>query len=453
MTLSTVLGIIGLCIAFAMVIYLPYKGMLMPYVIIAACFVVIFTNGMPLIDTFENVIMAGVAAQAASLMAVYLFGALFGKLYIDSGATQSLTSALMNILSRRANENQKRTISIVVIIFIGALLCYVGIDTNASLVTMIGLATGLFATTGVPRKYLPACLVVSTTVGYLVPGSANMIPLMIGGMLGTSAMAGALPGFLDAALVFAAAVIYLSRRVKKSTDAGETFEYGPLSPAVEVENAPHPVVAVIPLLCVIVFYNIVKLPAWLAILLALCVAIVLFWKNMNVPAEQADKSALVGKFWGIVDSLNSGVNLAGTACVFLFTFALGLVVSEAPAFQAISNGVTSLALPPLVILAILATILIGISGGPGGLVVAAAVVTTTLVPQFGVDVSACHRIIIAATSIFDSLPCCGACVMMMAMTNIKMKEGYPPIFRTTIVYTAGGLVLVTALLMLFPGLA
>ena len=41
----------------------------------------------------------------------------------------------------------------------------------------------------------------------------------------------------------------------------------------------------------------------------------------------------------------------------------------------------------------------------------------------------------------------------MAMTNIKMKEGYPPIFRTTILYTAIGLVIVTALLQWFPALA
>lgn len=54
--MQDILGLIGIAIAFFMVIYLSYKGMNLVYVIVAACFVVIVTNGLPVIDTFEQVI-------------------------------------------------------------------------------------------------------------------------------------------------------------------------------------------------------------------------------------------------------------------------------------------------------------------------------------------------------------------------------------------------------------
>ena len=47
-----ILGLLGIAIAFFMVIYLSYKGMNLVYVIVAACLVVIVTNDLPVIETF-----------------------------------------------------------------------------------------------------------------------------------------------------------------------------------------------------------------------------------------------------------------------------------------------------------------------------------------------------------------------------------------------------------------
>jgi len=449
-----VLGVIGILTAFFMVIFLSYKGLNLVYVIIAACFVVIVTNGMNFIETFENVIMAGIGEQAASLLAVYLFGALFGKVFIDSGAAQSFTNGLMNILAKNADDERRRTTALMVLIFTGALLCYVGIDTNASMVTMIGLGVGLFSATGIPRRFLPVSLVVSTTIGFTMPGSANMIPVMISNMMGTTSLSGAVPGAIGALFVFIASILLLKSKVRKAVAAGEIFEYGPLEPVKETsDHQPHPIVAVLPLLAVILLYNLANLPAWLAIACGLGISMILFYTYMPIPEERLGGSSLVGKFWGLVETLNSGTMLAAVAAIFLFNFSLGLVINEAPAFQIIQNFFTSLNLPALVSLAIMCTVLVGASAGPGGVIISVLVATSVYIPEMGISAAACHRIIVAATAILDTLPFGGGCVMIMAMTNIKMKEGYPPIFQTTILFTAIGLIIVTALLMLFPGLA
>lgn len=261
-----VLGLIGIFVAFFMVIFLSYKGLNLVYVIVAACFVIIVTNGMDFVDTFENVIMTGIGTQAASLMAVYLFGALFGKVMIDTGAAVSLTNGLMSILAKNASKERQQTVALLVLVFIGALLCYVGIDTNVSMVTMIGLAVGMFSKTGIPRRFIPVALIVSTTIGFTMPGSANMIPIMVSNMLGTSSMSGAVPGVLGSLFVFSASIYYLNSSIKKDVAKGAKFECGPLVPVQESqEKQPHPLLTIVPLIAIILLYNLVGMAAWLSL--------------------------------------------------------------------------------------------------------------------------------------------------------------------------------------------
>ena len=188
---------------------------------------------------------------------------------------------------------------------------------------------------------------------------------MIGGMVGTSSMSGAIPGLIGSLFVFAASVLYLQKSVKKAAAGGEVFEYGPLEPVnTDVSRAPHPVLAAIPLILIPILYNAVKVPAWAAIAIALVASIVIFFPWMPRDEDHKDARSFVAKFWGLVNSLNAGTMLAAIAAIFLFNFSLGLVVSETPAFPTIASFLTGLNLPVLIILAISATILVGISGGP-----------------------------------------------------------------------------------------
>ena len=55
-----------------------------------------------------------------------------------------------------------------------------------------------------------------------------------------------------------------------------------------------------------------------------------------------------------------------------------------------------------------------------------------------------------STTVLDSLPFCGAVVAMMSITEIKYKEGYPPIAMTTVVFTLIGNILAAAIMSAFP---
>ena len=114
--MSDVIGLLGIIVAFFIVIYFTYKGFQLAYVVMVACIVVIVTNSMPLIQTFNETIMPQVGTQAATLLPLYLFGAIFGKMFIDSGAANSLSRFLLNLLGRNATAQKRRMIGFVCVI-------------------------------------------------------------------------------------------------------------------------------------------------------------------------------------------------------------------------------------------------------------------------------------------------------------------------------------------------
>ncbi len=61
--MSDVIGLLGIIVAFFIVIYFTYKGFQLAYVVMVACIVVIVTNSMPLIQTFNETIMPQVGTQ------------------------------------------------------------------------------------------------------------------------------------------------------------------------------------------------------------------------------------------------------------------------------------------------------------------------------------------------------------------------------------------------------
>ena len=171
--MSDVIGLLGIIVAFFIVIYFTYKGFQLAYVVMVACIVVIVTNSMPLIQTFNETIMPQVGTQAATLLPLYLFGAIFGKMFIDSGAGNSLSRFLLNLLGRNATAQKRRMIGFVCVIIMNIIFNYVGVDPFASLFTMIGIATGIMLEADIPRKYMPVMLVLGSTLGNVLPGSLS----------------------------------------------------------------------------------------------------------------------------------------------------------------------------------------------------------------------------------------------------------------------------------------
>ena len=73
--------------------------------------------------------------------------------------------------------------------------------------------------------------------------------------------------------------------------------------------------------------------------------------------------------------------------------------------------------------------------------------------QIGLSLPAAHRIGCFAISILDTIPINAAVISGLMTCGLTHKEGYMPIFRTTVLYIFFGMIAVIAMCLLFPGLA
>lgn len=410
----------------------------------------IVTNSMPLIQTFNETIMPQVGSQAATLLPLYLFGAIFGKMFIDSGAAHALSRFLLNLLGKNATAQKKRMIGFVCVIIMNVVFNYVGVDPFASLFTMIGIATGIMYEADIPRKYMPVMLVLGSTLGNVLPGSLAAPNIMCQTTLSdysVSSWSGTIGGLVFVVFVFAASAFYINRMMKKDVASGLKFEYGPLEPpATDMNHLPPVILAIIPLVIIPVSYNLwFSSAAWLSMAVG-CVAGILCY-GLYIPKANGTSRVMT-----VVNSMNDGVTIAGIPAIILLNYTLGYAIEAAPSFEIIQNAFINMPGPSLLALSIMAILLLGAAASAAGMLIAAVAAANTFIPVLGVDPDAAFRVLMLSTTVLDSLPFAGAIVAMMSITGIKYKEGYPPIAMTTVLFTFLGNLLVAGLLSVFPAL-
>ena len=446
----TALGIIGIIAAFIIVTVFTYKGMNLAYVVLLACLVVLVTNGLPILETFQDPILTGVASQIPALLPLYLFGGILGKLFLDSGASQKMSKVLLDYLCKGKNDVQRRVIGFCIVFVIGTVFTYVGIDPYATLFIMIGIGTGVCFEADIPRRYLPVMLIFGTTLGNAIPGSSSAVNVICMNFLeGTNALSATIPGIIYCVILVGATFFYIRKQIRKDSENGMHFEYGPLKPPVEIpeENYPPFLLTLIPLIATPIFANTICAGyAWAAMALGCVVAMICFGKY--IPKKNGKS-----RIGTVVDSLNDGVTLAGVPAVILLNFALGYAIQAAPSFTVIQNAFLSIKGAPLIILAVIGIVFLGLSASMSGLILSLGVAASVLIPQLGLNPDAVYRVLLSTNTVLDTLPFNAAVVTMFMITGIKYKEGYPLVFRTTVVYTCIGTFVVAILLTLVPGLA
>ena len=395
--------------------------------------------------------MPKVGEQAATLLPLYLFGAIFGKMFIDSGAAHSLSKFLLNLLGKNATAQRKRMIGFACVIIMNVIFNYVGVDPFASLFTMIGIATGVMAEADIPRKYMPVMLVLGSTLGNVMPGSLAAPNIMAANILDpeytglVSSMSGWVGGFIFIIFVFITSFFYINKMMKKDVGGGMKFEYGPLAPpTTDMNHLPPVILAIIPLVVIPLSYNLFfKQAAWLSMAVGCVVGIICY--GVYIPKANGTSRVMT-----VVNSMNDGVTIAGIPAIILLNFTLGYAIEAAPSFEIIQNAFINMPGPALLALSIMAILLLGAAASAAGMIIAAMAAANTFIPVLGVDPDAAFRILLLSTTVLDSLPFAGAIVAMMSITGIKYKEGYPPIAMTTVLFTFVGNMIVAVLYSVFP---
>lgn len=307
---------------------------------------------------------------------------------------------------------------------------------------------------GIPRRYVPAILALSCGASgapYIL-SIHNIISMSI---LGTSAGAAPIPGFISLAVievgVYFICVSFITRAMKK----GETFDYGPLKPLPQDKDVklPNFVIALIPLVIVFLLFAIVQ-NASLALVCGIVATIVL----MAPYFKDHEKKGMFAQ-WGskVMASINEGaVNGASAIMTLCAAAGFAAVVQHTDAFNGMVGALFGVPASPLVLATILCIVVVAFtSSPPAALSIAIPMVAATFIwtAEPTLNPAALHRVSALAVQTFETLPVNGMILLTTGLCQVKIKDAYLPMFLQSVIMTLIGTILCLVILTVAPGLA
>lgn len=440
------IGVLSIIIAFVALIFLCSKGLSVMYVAPICALFVAIVNGIPLLDAITGPFVGGATGFIGALFPIFLLSILMGRLYIESGAATNIAKTLMGLFTKNASPKRKQTIAVYICIAVSWMLCFGGIDTFCALFTLFPVMLTICEEANIPRKYLIGLITCGVSTAALTPGApliTNYTPMNI---LGTSSTAGLIPGLVAVIVMVLGGGTYLSRSIHKATARGEVFDYGNIAfiPPSDNRKYPHFIVSIIPLLAVVIIFNLINdlIPA---LALGFLISLIVFYRNI-LPIEGGTRAQT------IINTLNEGGRSTAEA-LFLGGIVVGFatVIQATPAYETIVNNLLNMNIPPTLLALSAVAILVGLTGSPpAGLMIVVPVLAGSLSGEISPE--ALHRIATTSATTFDTLPFQGAILIMLNMAGLNHKDGYPPVFMCTVVWTMVASVIVALLFTIFPGL-
>jgi H+/gluconate symporter-like permease len=428
------LGIIGVIVALAVLIYLALRGVSILIISVICAGIVAVTNGISLNTALTGTYMQGLGGFLQQFFLLFLFGAMFGKIMGDSGAATSVAY----MLSRKLGAGRALLITVAAC----AILSYGGVNIFILIFTVYHLGLHLMKQANLPKRLLVGAFALGggTFTMTALPGTPSVQNLIPAQALGTPATAAPELGIPAAVVMFGLGYWYLAWQTRKARRAGEGFVPGPADPHVDddsyLRDLPHWALSLLPL----------------GIVLGLVIATrnmqpQLAWVNVALVAGCVAGVALFSKrFKGIVAMLGAGA--ANSALPILNTSAVigfGTVVSTVTAFKDFSSFIASIHMPPLLSASIVVNVMAGLMGSAsGGLRVFAQTMAQHYV-SLGVDPALLHRISTLASGGLDSLPHNGVVITMLMVMGMTHREGYKEIFVETVLVPIAGLAVALAI--------
>ena len=234
--------------------------------------------------------------------------------------------------------------------------------------------------------------------------------------------------------------------IKKDVARGLKFAYGPKDIRVaDDKQLPNFLISLIPLLSVVIFFNVVKLDIFSSCLAAWLLSIVLLGKYM----PKKDGSLLKE----LLDVCTvSGTNAFGPCGMVGSLFGFVSVVQTLPEFQAILNYIFSLNMAPFLVLILSINIVGALTGSSSSAIRIGMPMAMQHCIDAGMSLAFVQRLGAFAASILDTLPHSSAIIINLGIADQDMKEAYPPMAVTTILTTAVGTAAVAIFMSLFPSL-
>lgn len=436
--MSTTFGIIGIILAFSLLMWMIMKGFNIYLTVFACTLVVAVTNQMSVYDSYKTHFMTGFTNFFKSYYLVFLTGTLMAKAMEITGAAKAIAKAVVRLLGQNW--------AFVSVPLACGILCYGGVSAFVCSFCVFPIAIEVFMAADLPRRAIPGALCFGcSTFAMIAPGAVQIHNAVPSANLGTTFMAGTVNGFLSCGVMLIAGILYLKYYLNKLKKGGEHFiaKEGDVDMDEPNEKLPNPLVAMIPLIVTIVLVNVKVGGKNIAqvetgVLAGAVSAIVLMFNHVDLkklPEHFASGASM------------ALLSITNTCAVNGF----GGVASNSPVFSQITDAMVSVPGPKLLGLLIGTTVIAGICGSASGGLGIAVPILGPAYTALGVPAATVHRVMALSSSALDSLPHNGYIVTVTnGLCRESHKDSYFLTFMLTVLVPFIGSLVGVALFTLFP---
>lgn len=419
MDATVVFSLIGLLLAFTMMAVLIFRKV-SPILIgpLAAILVCIF-SGLPVFDSLVDAYVPGVGGFFVSYFLIFLLGSLFGNLYHISGAAGRIGEVLARLFGAKRPLN-----CMVACLVTAAALSYGGINSFVIIFALYPIALKLFEEADISTHLLPGIVCggmwTFAMTGPFTPQIPNIISME---NLGTTAYAGLVPGLVGTVVMAVLIVGHMTWQAGRARAKGLRFQPSEGAQREERSARPGAVLSFIPLLVVVLGFNLtqVHIIVWLTAGIAL--SLVLFWPQ--IPKQE------------LMATLNRGAGssidvIMNTAAIVGFGSIAKLTPLYAFAVEVLEGSTAN----PYLVAAVGANIFAGILGsasGGVGLMYSSMGETFLGYAAQGFNIGFIHRLCSFGCGGLDSLPWNGSIVSVLKVCGTDHKHAYKYIFVNCLV--------------------
>ena len=410
------LDIIIIPIAICLFSFLAYKkwspillGPFMALLLVLAC-------QLPVLKTMLGPYLQASSNFVKSNFFVFFLGAIFGGIMELTGAARSIASWMSGLTRGKC--------VLPLIMTITGILAFGGVSGFVVYFAMYPIALHLCREANVSRALIPGAIAAGCwTWAMTAPGTPAVPNVIAMKVLGTPSTADFVAGVLFAGVVqYILVFAYLEWQRARYSARGKGFVTDELVEAEiksgEGKDLPNAFFALLPLVVIIVLFNVVHLPVEFALLAGVVVAMVTMWKY----------GGSTGKWLEVCNkgANNSATVILNTAMVVGFAG----VMKETAGFSQLVAGLGKMSMNPLAYVAVTSGMCsAAAASAAGGMGIALEAFKDSYI-ALGVAPEVIHRIACVAGGTFDSLPHTGGQVTCLNICRQTHKDAYIHMFMT-----------------------
>ncbi len=441
------IGVFGILLSLGLLMYVAYRGFNVLLVAPVLALLAAFIGGETrLLAVLSQIYMKSLGGFVTGYFALFMLGAILGRLMADSGSASAIASWIVGRLGPRQ--------SVLAIVLSCAVLTYGGVSVLVVIFAVYPVAVAILRNSDTPKRFIPAAVLLGGATFTLsgIPGTPSIQNAMPIAFFGTDTFAAPGVGSIGGLVMLVFGAWWLQSRAQQARTRGEGYGHHPLdaqddAPAVD---EPPLFVAVLPLVVVLVMN--VAMTWWIipamdlaylkepkfggvgvndvrglwalvaALALATLTATLLHWRRWH----DLKGSLNQGTYSSMLPIFNTASEIA-----------YGAVIASLAGFAVVQAALAGVSSNILVNEAIAVNIMAGITGSAaGGLGLALGMLGKTYAAAAaaaGISPELLHRVAAIACGGLDSLPHNGAVITMLGICRLTHREAYFDMFMVSVV--------------------